>query len=130
SRTPRPHALRVCPTAEPVTERRSPSGPLRSGTGVVSQARMRRRRVQARLVLTTLGAAARPLVVDPDDRELRALAAVLRLVLALHDGERLHYVVDVITRDAVEVEIDGVQFCAQPKAAFVIPRKAGTTPLV
>ena len=62
-------------------------------------------------------------VVDVEDDALRAVFAVRLLVLALDDGEGLQDVVDVVARDAVEVEVGGVEFAAQQEAARFVPAK-------
>ena len=60
-------------------------------------------------------------VVDFEDDPLGAVLAVRGHVLALDDGEGLHDVVHVVTRDAVEVEIGRVQLAAKEKATLLVP---------
>ncbi|MCP4166331.1 MAG: hypothetical protein GY759_10610 [Chloroflexi bacterium] len=83
--------------------------------------RMRGRRVQQRLI--RLARLHRPLhgVVDLQDDALGAVFAVRDLVLALDDGESVHDVVHVVSFDAVEMEVGGVQLAAQEETAGFVP---------
>ena len=53
----------------------------------------------------------------------RAVAAELLLVLAADDGEGVEHVASVVTRQAVEVEVEGVEAGAQVAAVVVVPRE-------
>jgi hypothetical protein len=50
-----------------------------------------------------------------------AVLAVLRLILALDDGEGLHDVVHIAAVNAGEVEVRSVEFATQQKAPLFVP---------
>jgi hypothetical protein len=60
-------------------------------------------------------------VIHFQDDPPGAILAVLRLVLALDDGEGLHDVVHIVTADAVEVEVSSVEFATQQKTPLFVP---------
>lgn len=62
-------------------------------------------------------------VVDFENGELGAKTAVGFFIVAADDRERVHDVVGVIARDAVEVEERSVEFAAEQKAALFVPAK-------
>jgi hypothetical protein len=67
-----------------------------------------RRGVKPSLVWTAGGDRIRQLVVDLENEALRAVFAMRLHVLAPDDRERVHYVVDIVFREAVEMEEGGV----------------------
>src|SRR5690625_704797 len=88
---------------------------------------MGRRRIESRFVLPAFSPAPGHFVVDLQNCVLRPVTAVLLLVLTLHNWERLHDVVNVVTIYAIEVEVEGVEFGSEPEAAVLVPKKGGMT---
>src|SRR3546814_16089663 len=56
-------------------------------------------------------------VVHLEDEPLVSVLPERRLILPLHDGERLHDVVDVVPLDSVRVEEAGIELRSQERAA-------------
>lgn len=83
-------------------------------------ARIRRWRVEERLVGDARAPCLGHFVIDFEDDALGAVFAVGSDVLALDDGEGLHDVIDVVAGDAVEMEVGGVEFSAEKEAAIFI----------
>ena len=60
-------------------------------------------------------------VVDRQDGVFGAVRAVRHHVFLPHDGEGIHDVVHVVSLDAVQDEVERVEFGAEPEAAFIVP---------
>src|SRR5579864_5895318 len=87
----------------------------------MSDARVGRRGIEARLVRLSPLDRLCQLVVDLEDQTLRAILAVGLSVTFAHDPERVHDVVDVLALEVIEVEERGVELRAEEGAALSVP---------